>query len=42
VNTDGAVEYFAAVFIFKKIYQGREEIGRADNTSKATGKNLLI
>jgi AraC family transcriptional regulator len=28
VNADGAVEYFAAVFIFKKIYRGREEIGR--------------
>jgi AraC family transcriptional regulator len=26
-NNDGAVEYFAAVFIFKKIYRGREEIG---------------
>jgi AraC family transcriptional regulator len=28
VNADDAVEYFAAVFIFKKIYRGREEIGR--------------
>jgi len=26
VNADGVVEYFAAVFIFKKIYRGREEI----------------
>jgi len=28
VNADGAVEYFTAVFIFKKIYWGREEIKR--------------
>ena len=28
VNADGAVEYFAAVFIFKKIYWGKEEIAR--------------
>ena len=28
VNTDGVVEYFVAVFIIKKIYWGREEIGR--------------
>jgi AraC family transcriptional regulator len=28
VNADGAVECFAAVFIFKKIYWGREEIRR--------------
>jgi AraC family transcriptional regulator len=28
VNADGAVECFAAVFIFKKIYRGREEIRR--------------
>lgn len=28
VNTDGVVEYFAVVFIFKKIYQGKEEIVR--------------
>lgn len=28
VNADGVVEYFAAVFIFKKIYRGREEIQR--------------
>jgi AraC-like DNA-binding protein len=28
VNADGAVEYFAAVFNFKKIYRGREEIQR--------------
>ncbi|MGI6413407.1 MAG: helix-turn-helix domain-containing protein [Syntrophomonadaceae bacterium] len=27
-NSDGAVEYFAAVFIFKRIYRGKEEIGR--------------
>jgi len=27
VNVDGAVEYFAAVFIIKKIYRGKEEIG---------------
>jgi transcriptional regulator GlxA family with amidase domain len=26
VNADGAVEYFAAVFIIKKIYLGKEEI----------------
>jgi len=29
VNQEGEVEYFAAVFIFKKVYRGREEIGRA-------------
>jgi len=28
VKADGMVEYFAAVFIFKKIYRGKEEIGR--------------
>jgi len=28
VNADGEVEYFAAVFFFKKIYRGREEISR--------------
>jgi AraC family transcriptional regulator len=28
INADGVVEYFAAVFIFKKIYRGREEIKR--------------
>jgi AraC family transcriptional regulator len=28
VNADGEVEYFAAVFIFKKIFRGREEIRR--------------
>jgi AraC-like DNA-binding protein len=28
VNADGAVEYFVAVFIFKKVYRGREEIRR--------------
>lgn len=28
VNADGVVEYFAAVFILKKIYRGKEEIGR--------------
>jgi len=28
VNADGIVEYFAAVFIVKKIYRGREEIAR--------------
>ncbi|HOJ12521.1 MAG TPA: AraC family transcriptional regulator [Clostridiales bacterium] len=27
VNADGVVEYFAAVFIFKKIYRGKKEIG---------------
>jgi AraC family transcriptional regulator len=27
LNADGAVEYFAAVFIFKKIYRGKKEIG---------------
>jgi len=26
VNTDGKMEYFAAIFIFKKIYKGKEEI----------------
>lgn len=26
VNTDGVVEYFAAVFILKRIYRGKEEI----------------
>jgi transcriptional regulator GlxA family with amidase domain len=29
LNNEGEVEYFAAVFIFKKVYRGREEIGRA-------------
>jgi AraC family transcriptional regulator len=29
VNADGAVEYFAAVFIIKKIYRGKEEITKA-------------
>jgi AraC family transcriptional regulator len=29
LNANGAVIYFAAVFLFKKVYQGREEIGRA-------------
>lgn len=29
LNTEGEVEYFAALFIFKKVYQGREEITRA-------------
>ena len=29
INADGRVECFAAVFIFKKIYQGKEEIGWA-------------
>ncbi|HHY82012.1 MAG TPA: AraC family transcriptional regulator [Clostridiales bacterium] len=28
-NADGRVEYFAAVFFFKNIYTGKEEIGRA-------------
>ena len=28
VNIDDVVEYFAAVFIFKKIYRDKEEIGR--------------
>jgi len=28
VKADGVVECFAAVFIFKKIYRGKEEIGR--------------
>lgn len=28
VDKEGVVEYFAAVFIFKKIYRGKEEIGR--------------
>jgi AraC family transcriptional regulator len=27
LNADGEVEYFAAVFIIKKIYRGKEEIG---------------
>jgi AraC family transcriptional regulator len=27
VNVDGVVEYFAVVFIIKKIYRGKEEIG---------------
>ncbi len=27
LNADGVVEYFAAVFIFKKIYRGKKEIG---------------
>lgn len=27
-SAEGEVEYFAAIFIFKKIYWGREEIGR--------------
>ncbi|MGI6307041.1 MAG: helix-turn-helix domain-containing protein [Dethiobacteria bacterium] len=29
VNADGVVECFAAVFIFKKIYRGKEEIALA-------------
>jgi AraC family transcriptional regulator len=29
VNADGKVEYFAAVFIIKNIYRGKEEIARA-------------
>ncbi len=28
-NSDGEMEYFAAVFIIKKTYHGKEEIGRA-------------
>ena len=28
IKSDGTVECFAAVFIFKKIYRGKEEIGR--------------
>ncbi len=28
VNTDGRVEYFAAVFIFKNVYVAKKEIGR--------------
>ena len=28
MNSDGVVEYFAAVFIFKKVYRGKEEIER--------------
>jgi len=28
MNDEGEVKYFAAVFIFKKIYEGREEISR--------------
>ncbi|NLO97409.1 MAG: hypothetical protein GX091_04995 [Peptococcaceae bacterium] len=28
-NADGEMEYFAAVFIFKKIYRGKDEIGLA-------------
>ena len=28
VNAEGVVEYFAAVFIFKKVYRGKEEIRR--------------
>ncbi|NLO21129.1 MAG: helix-turn-helix domain-containing protein [Syntrophomonadaceae bacterium] len=28
INSDGVVEYFAAVFIFKKIFRGKKEIGR--------------
>ncbi|HHV64054.1 MAG TPA: AraC family transcriptional regulator [Peptococcaceae bacterium] len=27
-NVEGKIEYFAAVFIFKNIYRGKEEIGR--------------
>ena len=29
INADGTMEYFAAVFIIKKIYRGKEEITRA-------------
>lgn len=29
INADGVIEYFASVFIFVKLYQGREEIGWA-------------
>ncbi len=28
ISADGVIEYFAAVFIFKKIYRGKEEIVR--------------
>ena len=27
INANGAIEYFAAVFIIRKVYQGKEEIG---------------
>lgn len=28
LNAEGKVEYFAAVFVFKKVYRGKDEIGR--------------
>jgi AraC family transcriptional regulator len=38
VNTDGRTEYFAAVFIFKKIYMGKEEIERGKQYIKTHWK----
>lgn len=38
LNSDGRVEYFAAVFIFKNIYAGKEEIGRGKQYIKTYWK----
>lgn len=38
VNSDGKIEYFAAVFIFKNIYMGKEEIRRGIEYIKAHWK----
>lgn len=38
VSSDGSVEYFAAVFIFKNIYAGKEEVGRAKQYIKTHWK----
>jgi len=38
VNNDGSVEYFAAVFIFKNIYMGNEDIGRSEQYIKTHWK----
>ncbi len=37
-NSDGRVEYFAAIFIFKNVYAGKEEIGRAKQYIKTHWK----
>jgi len=37
-NSDGRLEYFAAVFIFKDVYAGKEEIGRGKQYIKAHWK----
>lgn len=37
-NADGSIEYFAAVFIFKDLYAGKEEIGRGKQYIKTHWK----